>query len=336
MRRSLLTVLACPDCGRELALDGADGDPVVEGTLRCVGCGARYPIRDGIPRFVPGSGYAGSFGLQWSRFRLEQLDSASGTKESERRFYRETGWAPDSIRGRWVLDAGCGAGRFMAIAAEAGAEIVGLDLSGAVDAAERSLAGFANVHLVQGAIDRPPLKPGAFDAAYCIGVIQHTEDPERAVRGVVRCVRPGGRLALTIYERRRFTLLHSKYLARRLTRRLGDRALLRLVTVSMPLLFPLTEILFRIPVVGSLFRFAIPVANYVEKRDLSLSRRYRWALLDTYDMLAPRFDRPQRESDVRAWLREEGVAVERRGGPGLTLSGSKETRGRSPASARHR
>jgi SAM-dependent methyltransferase len=288
-----------------------------------VSCSARYPIDRGIPRFVSGALYASSFGLQWNRFRLEQIDAASGISLSRQRLLSETGWTLESLSGSWVLDAGCGAGRFLSVAAESGAQVVGLDLSDAVDAAAQTLVGRDNVHLVQGRIDQPPFRAGAFDAAYCIGVIQHTNDPQASVRGVARSVRPGGRIAVTAYERRQFTLLNSKYVVRRLTRRLGDRTLLALVFLSMPILFPLTEVLFRLPLAGRLFRFIIPVANYVGAPQLSLRQRYRWALMDTYDMLAPRYDEPQRESDVRAWLREEGVNVERRPNAGLNLSGSK-------------
>ena len=54
----------------------------------------------------------------------------------------------------------------------------------------------------------------------------------------------------------------------------------------MPVLFPITELLFRVPRLGRWFQFAIPVANYVHERQLSMAQRYRWAILDTFDMLA--------------------------------------------------
>lgn len=37
----LLEILACPACRAKVTLDGEK--------LRCVGCGRRYPVRDGIP-----------------------------------------------------------------------------------------------------------------------------------------------------------------------------------------------------------------------------------------------------------------------------------------------
>jgi hypothetical protein len=110
-----------------------------------------------------------------------------------------------------------------------------------------------------------------------------------------------------MYERRRWTHLNGKYLLRPLTTRMNKRLLMGVITMTMPVLFPLTEVLFRAPVVGRWFSFAIPVANYVANKDLSLRQRYRLALLDTFDRLAPDFDRPLAESEVRSALQAAGV-----------------------------
>ena len=186
MHRALVDILACPACGGSLALQGSgETDPVTDGELRCAGCGASFPIVRGIPRFVGTEGdYARSFGFQWNRFKTEQLDSTSGTTLSRDRFFSETGWSPESMQGSWVLDAGCGAGRFLDIATRTGARVVGVDLSSAVDAAATTLADRTNLDLVQARIDRLPFRAGAFDSVYCIGVIQHTSDPEACVRSL--------------------------------------------------------------------------------------------------------------------------------------------------------
>ena len=88
------------------------GQEIVEGSLTCTGCGADYPIRAGVPRFVPDGLYANSFGRQWTWFRTVQLDSAAGTHRSEDALRGATGWGDAEYRGRRLLDAGVGAGRF--------------------------------------------------------------------------------------------------------------------------------------------------------------------------------------------------------------------------------
>jgi SAM-dependent methyltransferase len=333
VKRTLLEILACPRCHAALSSTPAvnAADDLLEGVLRCTGCGVEYPIRNGIPRFVPADNYAASFGMQWNLFREEQLDSASGAGLSSARFFDETGWTADWLRGRRVLDAGCGAGRFLEVAASTGAEVVGLDISSAVDAARATVARFPNAHVVQASLYEPPFRDGVFDAAYCIGVLQHTPEPPRALAPIPRVLKPGAPAVVVAYERKPWTLLNAKYLVRPVTRRMTKTALLRAITWSMPVLFAATEVLFRIPLAGRVFKFIIPVANYTHERRLSLRQRYQWAILDTFDMLSPAYDQPQTEAEVVGALQRAGLAdVHRRDVPGgLTVMGSKPADGAS-------
>lgn len=325
MHTKLLKLLACPSCGGELSSTpqqvAPDGD-ILTGELQCGSCQAAYPIEEGIPRFAGKQNYAASFGYQWNRFKAEQIDSINQTNLSEKRFYAETGWTKAELAGKWILDAGCGSGRFLDVASQAGCEVVGLDLSNAVDAAKKNLDGRKNVHLVQASIYQLPFRDGAFDGCYCIGVIQHTPDPQGALRSLPRVLREDGRLAVTIYERRKWTLFYTKYLVRWATKRMNQRALLWLLKGALLVLFPLTEILFRIPYLNRLFMFVIPVANYVNEPALSLRQRYQWALLDTFDMLAPQYDQPQTQQEVERALAAAGVkGVSRLANPGLNIVG---------------
>jgi SAM-dependent methyltransferase len=331
VNRSLLEILACPKCQSllEARQDSGDDTRIATGNLTCTGCQAAYPIRGGVPRFVDDGSYAASFGLQWNRFRMTQLDSTTGAGLSSARFYSETGWTCEWLRGRLVLDAGCGAGRFVEIAAEAGAHIVGVDLSSAVEAAATNVARFPNADIVQASLYGLPFRPGVFDACYCIGVLQHTPDPQRTLAVLPPVLKENGKLAVVAYERRRWTKCQTKYLIRPLTTRMSKPGLLRLVEWSMPVLFPVTEVLFRLPLVGRMFRFAIPVANYTGERRLSLGQRYRLAILDTFDVLSPKFDYPQTEPDVVRTLGEAGmVNLHRRPAPGLTITGTMSHAGR--------
>ena len=292
MRRTLLDVLADPTTGRPLALaDDPDGDQIDEGELVSEG-GNRFPIVRGIPRFVPEHGYGESFGLQWNRFARVQLDSHTGADYSRRRFDTEVGWGPADLGGRWVVDAGCGSGRFAEIAAGYGAEVLAVDLSSAVEAAWANLRHLPNVHVVQADIRALPFRREMVRNLYSIGVLQHTPDPIQSARSLVRFLPSEGRFAFTIYGRAPWTKLYSKYWVRPLTIRMEPDRLLRVVERAMPVLHPVTSALFRLPAVGHVFRFLIPVANYVEKRDLPPSIRYEEAILDTFDMLSPRYDNP--------------------------------------------
>jgi hypothetical protein len=91
----------------------------------------------------------------------------------------------------------------------------------------------------------------------------------------------------------------------------------------MPFLFAVTEILFRIPVAHKLLRFAIPVANYVGVLPLDMRQRYRWALLDTFDMLSPAYDQPMTEPQLRAALPPSIGDLRRRETQGLNMVGTR-------------
>ena len=328
MQTKLLDLLACPECGTALSCavteKEKDGE-IVSGRLECAGGAHQFPIEDAIPRFVPRENYAASFGYQWNRFKVEQLDSANGTGLSADRWYSETGWTRDWLKDKWVLDAGCGAGRFLDVAAEGEAQVVGLDISSAIDAARANLGGRQNIHFVQASIYKPPFLPGVFDGCYCIGVVQHTPDPQLAMGTLPRFLRAGGRIAITAYERKPWTLLYGKYLMRPLTKRVDKQKLLSGIKGMMPVLFPLTNVLFRLPLAGRLFMFVIPVANYVHEPRLTAQQRYEWAILDTFDMLSPQYDQPRTQDEIETALASAGIKNLRRlENSGVNIVGEKE------------
>ena len=329
MKNKLLQVLGCPECHGALefiAKEFMEGDEIITGLLGCHECGNRWPIKSGIPRFVESDNYASSFGYQWNKFKKVQIDSMNGVAQSERRLHAESEWKKEWTSEEWVLDVGCGAGRFLEVASRDNCEVVGVDISNAIDAAAEMLEGRNNVHLVQASIFELPFRDGVLDVCYCIGVIQHTPDPSLALSVMPRVLKARGKLAVTIYECKKFTLLNSKYLLRHVTRWLNSKILLALIYCMMPILWPLTEVLFRLPVLGRLFRFLIPIANYVEKPELSWKQRYQWAVLDTFDMLAPHYDQPQKEADVVNVLKDAGVdQIRRLNNPGLNVVGQRNS-----------
>lgn len=299
MRRKLLEVLADPVTGEPLELVNDVGDDSVESGELISPSGARYPIVRGIPRFVEG-GYAQSFGFQWNRFPKVQLDSDNGGSYSRDRFDQELRWGPVDLKEKWVVDAGCGAGRFAEIAADYGAEVLAVDLSDAVDATARSLRMWPNVHPIQADITRLPLRRECISFLYSIGVVQHTPDPLYTARRLVEFLPSNARFGMTIYARRPWTPLYGKYLVRPLTRRIDQERLLRGIRRSMPVLFPVTSLLFRLPGgLGKLAQFVIPVANYPWQTELPREVRYEQTVLDTFDMLAPQHDHPVTADEIR-------------------------------------
>jgi uncharacterized protein YbaR (Trm112 family) len=330
MRRDLMDLLACPACGQSLSLridQEAQGE-IESGSLGCGSCAATYPIVRFVPRFVPAENYSRSFGFQWNQFRRTQLDSTTGQPISHRRFFRQSGWDPGDMSDRWTLDIGCGAGRFAEVALTTGARLVAVDYSTAVDACRQNLGPHPRLNVVQADVYHLPFRRRWFEFVYCFGVLQHTPDVHRAFAALVEQIAPGGRIAVDLYPRLAANVLWPKYWLRPLTRRMPAEQLFSLVSRMVNGLWPVSLALGRAPTVGRKLRHALPIANYEGLLPLDSRQLKEWAVLDTFDMLAPAHDHPQTVKTVTRWFEESRLAEAEVFRDGLVVG-----RGRQPSGA---
>ncbi len=303
-------LLVCPDCQVEFQLEVTEGENanVSSGTLRCLQCNETYPIINGVPRFVADAEqYCENFGWQWQKFRRTQIDAFNGLKESETRFTAETGWNQEELKGALVLDAGCGAGRFSAIAAQFGANVVAVDISNAVDACSSNMKELGHdVQVVQASLYRLPFRHGTFDRIFSLGVIQHTPDPGLTIRTLPLYLKPHGRLALWIYEKRWTRFLMSRNLIRHFTRNLSRRANYGFSFAAVSLLFPVTATLSLIPGLRKAVPL-VPISGRHYWGKMSLKQQWEWTLLDTFDSYSAAHEHCQREEDVINELQSAGM-----------------------------
>jgi SAM-dependent methyltransferase len=96
-----------------------------------------------------------------------------------------------------LLDVGTGTGTVAALACARGAHVVAVDAEPSMLELTRRRIPAAEVH--QAALPRLPFTDGSFDAAVANFVINHVGDPAAAIRDLQRIVRPGGRIAVTIW-----------------------------------------------------------------------------------------------------------------------------------------
>ena len=104
--------------------------------------------------------------------------------------------------GRRVIDVGCGPGRALLLLEEIGIRAIACDLS-AVSlrmAARRAPRG----HFVQASALALPVHDATVDAAICEGVLHHTPSAGEGFRELVRVLRPGGVMFVSIYKRWRY------------------------------------------------------------------------------------------------------------------------------------
>lgn len=161
--------------------------------------GERFPVVNGIPRFVESDNYAQAFGLQWKTFAKIQLDSYNGSTISLERLERCLGCKVEDLKGKSLLEVGCGAGRFTEHLVRGGANVHAVDLSIAVEVNKENVGNAANYTVAQANVYALPFAKASFDIVMCLGVIQHTPDPEKTMEALWAMVKPGGKLVIDHY-----------------------------------------------------------------------------------------------------------------------------------------
>ncbi|WP_406636307.1 class I SAM-dependent methyltransferase [Amycolatopsis sp. WGS_07] len=100
------------------------------------------------------------------------------------------------VRGRRVLDAGCGNGYFSRILAARGAEVTGVEPATSLISFAREKSGDDISYLQADLTQLPKLEP--FDAVVCSMVLMAIPDWKPAMRACVEALRPGGLFVFAI------------------------------------------------------------------------------------------------------------------------------------------
>jgi SAM-dependent methyltransferase len=251
MKERLLQLLQCPACAGGISLSSVERreeNEIMWGKLSCESCKLKFPIVRGIPRFADPKNLesekaatAASFGWSWTYFK-QQDEKYSG---------QFLGWiAPVTrkfFKDKTVIEGGCGKGRHTRLAAKWGArDVVGVDLSEAVEMAFAATRGLRNAHIVQADIYNLPVKR-AFDYGFSIGVLHHLPDPRAGLLSVAAKVRPGGYLSAWVYgaENNGWITRWVSPLREGLTSRINRHVLLHLSKLPTAVLYLTTKLVYR-------------------------------------------------------------------------------------------
>lgn len=135
------------------------------------------------------------------------------------------------LKGKRIVDVGCGGGILAESMAARGAHVTGIDLS------EKPL-GVAKLHLLesgqqvnyrlQSAEDLAAAEPGAFDVVTCMEMLEHVPDPASTVRACATLAKPGGWIWFSTLNRNPksylFAIIGAEYVLRMLPRGTHDYA----------------------------------------------------------------------------------------------------------------
>jgi SAM-dependent methyltransferase len=217
------------------------------------------------------------------------------------------------VRGRRVLEAGSGAGRFTEVLLKYGARLDSFDYSDAVEANAQN-NGSKSFTLVQADIRAMPFERASYDYVVCLGVLQHTPDTEESIARLWEMLVPGGRLIIDHYRWNLWRALppplgDAEKLYRRIVLALPPEkrwsAVRKMVDFWFPIYWRYREnrwaqrVLARIA--GIHFYYGqLPLGS----RD----RNYEWSLLDTHDGMTDRFKRLRTVGSIRQMLAGLGAS----------------------------
>jgi uncharacterized protein YbaR (Trm112 family)/ubiquinone/menaquinone biosynthesis C-methylase UbiE len=220
MYRRLLDFLCCPECRAPLALTvlsaqgrAADDEEIETGLLKCA-AGHCYPVVRGIPRMLPGADYheatLANFSHEWAQYELGGPTWGMTLKDRVRWFFLDPLRVPAAeLRGKVLLDAGCGNGSQSVAYTAYGLEVLAIDLStglehGQAYRRQRTDAEAERVHFIQGDLQRPPLRDDCVDIIHAAGVLHHTPDTAATFRALLPLLRARGTFYVWLYKHEPF------------------------------------------------------------------------------------------------------------------------------------
>tara|TARA_B100000575_G_scaffold224657_1_gene185139 strand:- start:5471 stop:6439 length:969 start_codon:yes stop_codon:yes gene_type:complete len=272
-----------------------------------------FEIVDNIPRFVGKSNYSDDFGYQWKKFYKTQLDTYTGLNISEERLKNSLGFNLNQLKNRTVLEAGSGAGRFTEILLKYKSIVHSFDYSKAVEANAKNHKGKKNLTLVQADIRKIPFEKNFYDIVLCLGVLQHTPNPEESIKSLWKMVKSGGNLVFDHYKFQWRTFLPPPFgqalgIYRFLILRLPVTYRFKFVKKLVDFWFPIHWKYRNNYIMTKLLRRLSPVIfhyEYIKLKDRKMY--YEWSLLDTHDSTTDYYRHLRNEKQIVRFIKNIGA-----------------------------
>jgi SAM-dependent methyltransferase len=290
--------------------------------------GHSFPIISGIPRFT-NEIYSTAFGFQWSNFPKTQFDSYTNTQISKKRVFDACGPRVSRLLSEsTVLEVGCGAGRFTEILLNEGAKVYSVDLSLAVEVNANNFPISDRHQVIQADVSSLPFRNETFEIVFCLGVIQHTPNPEETIEKLAKHLAPGGWLIIDHYGKSLSWFLRTAPLFRVfLKRQEPEKAFKKcrsLYKIAKPLYLVSGNRYYR-----KFLNILFPVVYFDnEISELPDVFKDEWSILDTFDSLTDWHKHRRSPAQIHKVLKDLGLKEIEcfAGGNGVVARATKDLR----------
>ncbi len=325
MHRQFLNILVCPQSGQKLYCQSIKekNNKIYLGYLFTADRNNIYHIIDGVVYFrnlkiQKNLNYFFNFNYEWSKWPYIQFEDHNVNTIMEghtaNMFKQVTGFCQSDIKGKLGVEFGCGTGRFIDIVKNWKGRIVGIDISmSAAKAAGEKFRDDPSVLIVCGDILAPPFKKNIFDFGYTIGVLHHLPHPPDGLSSLIKVVKPGGKIACSVYSAKSFYNFSSLRRARKIYKIcvsvLGWR-ISKILAVfysffSAYCLYYLFKFIKYFPFGGR------KIVNFLEKKIMPVLdiNDGRWRVLDMFDAITPVYASTHKPDEILSWFKEAGCKL---------------------------
>lgn len=280
----------------------------------------KYEITNGIPRFVSDDNYSENFGWQWNKWSTLQFEENNLNKPMEKHthnmFFKITNWKNSDIENKYILDLGCGSGRFSDLIVSYKGTPILVDNSNAIDVAKNNLKPKTkNAIFIQCDILNLPFKESVVDNAFSIGVLHHTPDPKKGVLEAYRVLKNNGSFALSVYSKDslyNFPIVH----------------IWRKVFRTLKPIFGLSPAFFYSQFFGRINFYISRIHRYLTYPirlifPTIVLKDIEWSVLDTFDAITTSYQSGHTFDELYEWFKISNFKTITDGSWGVNVIGKK-------------
>ena len=143
------------------------------------------------------AGVVTDFGDEWKKFSVHNDESVRELRKEYFDIIDETIVNKDT----YMIDIGCGSGRWTDYFVDKAGFIEAIDPSDAVLVADKMLGQKNNVRITKASVDTIPWDDETFDFGMSIGVLHHIPDTKKALISCVKKIKKGGHFYVYLYYR---------------------------------------------------------------------------------------------------------------------------------------